>query len=127
MEESVYIKRYTDNSIHQQRKWLIILILNGNADGTLKKIFPMQNEFSAENIIEEVKNGRCLDIAKTVYKARTMFEQTEWIKFEDMNKTTEIIINKNLNIYPEKTWKDFLESDDFQKILKYFKNRVMKN
>ena len=127
MEESVYIKRYTDNSIHQQRKWLIILILNGNADGTLKKIFPMQNEFSAENIIEEVKNGRCLDIAKTVYKARTMFEQTEWIKFEDMNKTTEIIINKNLTIYPEKTWKDFLESDDFQNILKYFKNRVMKN
>lgn len=126
LEESVYIKRYTDASIHQQRKWLLILILNGKADGTLEKIFPMQNKLSVENIIEEVKNGRYLDIAKTIFKARTMFEQTELIKFEDMNKTVEIIINKNLPIYPVQTWKDFFKSNDFQKILRDFEDHAEK-
>ncbi len=125
MEESVYIKRYTDNSIHQQRKWWLILCLNGEEYGTLKKIFSISTELSAKNIIKEIQNGYHSDIAKTISQTHIIFEQMELVKFDNMDKTTEIVLNKDLSAYPAQTWKEFFMTDDVKKIFEVFKIKVI--
>lgn len=120
MESSIYVKRYTADSVYQQRKWYVLLALNSKLDGTTEEIFNLPHGRSAKEIINEMQNGEHLEFAQTVLKTHNMFEKNESVTYADRNQTTEIILNKNLPIYPEQTWKEFWETADLQKILKDF-------
>lgn len=127
MESSIYVKRYTADAVYQQRKWYVLLILNSKLDGTTEEIFNLPRSSSAKDIINEMRNGEHLEFAQTVLKTHSMFAKNESVNYADRNQTTEIILNKNLPVYPEQNFKEFWETADLQKILKDFENRIQKN